>query len=190
MGGGSVAPSSKFVIDWFMTMESLVGAIFVYITIMAVFKFSPKRTLSRLTAFDLIIPLTLGPIMAMTILDPDVTYIQGLLAFAFLIVLHTIVSRLMTNSEGFLKAVRSEPVLLFHNGQALKKTMRREMITDEDIQEALHTTGLDTLDHVKQIILESDGGISIIRKHPSSSSGSKSSTQSESGAPGVSSRKF
>ncbi len=186
----NLPPSSKFVIDWFLTMESLVGAIFVYVTIIAVFKFSPKRTLSRLTAFDLIIPLTLGPIMAMTILDPDVTYIQGLLSFAFLIVLHTIVSRLMTRSEKFLKAVRSEPVLLFHNGQLLKKTMRREMVTDEDIQEALHTSGLDSFDHVKQIILESDGGMSIIRKQQSRSSASKSSTQSQSGAPGVSARKF
>ncbi len=183
--------SSKFVIDWFLTMESLVGAIFVYVTIIAVFKFSPKRTLSRLTAFDLIIPLTLGPIMAMTILDPDVTYVQGLISFAFLIVLHTIVSRWMYRSEKFLKTVRSEPVLLFHNGEKLKKAMHREIITDDDITEALHVVGLDSLEKVKEIILESDGGISIIRKSSASQGSSdQSSTQTQSGAPGASSRKF
>ncbi len=54
-------------------------------------------------------------------------------------------------------------LLLVKNGKLLKRNMRREFITDEELWSKLREEGIERLDQVKAVYLEPDGGFSVIR---------------------------
>jgi uncharacterized membrane protein YcaP (DUF421 family) len=56
-----------------------------YLAVMIMLRLGRKRTLSAMRTFDMIIPLTLGPILAATVLTAGVSMIEGLAVFGFLI---------------------------------------------------------------------------------------------------------
>lgn len=62
------------------------------------------------------------------------------------------------------KMVEPEPIRLIRDGKMLKRNMRRELITDEELWGKLREQSIESLDQVKDAYIESDGQISIIKK--------------------------
>lgn len=58
--------------------------------------------------------------------------------------------------------VASPKVKLVENGRPLRKNMRRELITDEELLSLLRTQGVDDLAKVKAAYLEGSGDVSVI----------------------------
>ncbi|MES2184059.1 MAG: YetF domain-containing protein [Pseudomonadota bacterium] len=52
---------------------------------------------------------------------------------------------------------------LARNGRLLRKTMRREYITEDELMAKLHQAGLEELGQAKAIYLEPDGEIAVIK---------------------------
>jgi uncharacterized membrane protein YcaP (DUF421 family) len=63
--------------------------------------------------------------------------------------------------ERFIVAKR---LRLVHNGKVLRRNLRREFITMEELLSKLHEQGHEDLDKVKAMYLEPDGEISVIGK--------------------------
>lgn len=60
------------------------------------------------------------------------------------------------------RLVRPAPLLLVKNGRMLRRNMRQEMITDEELMSQLRQQGIESVSEVKKCYLEGDGRISII----------------------------
>jgi uncharacterized membrane protein YcaP (DUF421 family) len=58
--------------------------------------------------------------------------------------------------------VFSPKVKLMENGKMLRKNMRRELVTEEELKSLLRTQGVDELSRVKLACLESSGDISVV----------------------------
>lgn len=56
------------------------------------------------------------------------------------------------------------PIMLIKNGRMLKRNMRREMLTEEELWSKLRQQGVESLDEVRHAYMESDGEISVIKK--------------------------
>jgi uncharacterized membrane protein YcaP (DUF421 family) len=67
------------------------------------------------------------------------------------------------------KAVKSEPRLLFHDGEFCKDAMRRERIAKSEIRQALRSEGITSLESVRSIVLETNGNLSVLTKSGSDS---------------------
>jgi uncharacterized membrane protein YcaP (DUF421 family) len=62
-----------------------------------------------------------------------------------------------------LEFVVSAPqVKLMENGRMLRKNMRRELVTEEELKSLLRTQGVDDFSRVKLACLESSGDISVV----------------------------
>ncbi|MDO9267775.1 MAG: DUF421 domain-containing protein [Methylobacter sp.] len=71
-------------------------------------------------------------------------------------------------SPGFQRLIESPPLLLIKNGQLLRRNMRKELITDEDLIGQLRKQGISDISKVKEAFMESDGQISLVeneKKH-------------------------
>ncbi|HJR13768.1 MAG TPA: YetF domain-containing protein [Rhodanobacteraceae bacterium] len=55
------------------------------------------------------------------------------------------------------------PILLVRNGQMIGRNLRREHVTASEVESQLRMKGLERLQQVKWMYLESDGGFSVIR---------------------------
>ncbi len=62
------------------------------------------------------------------------------------------------------KLLLNTKLLLVQDGRMLRRNMRREFITDEDILSKVRSEGLEDLTGVKRVYLEADGQLTVIKR--------------------------
>ena len=156
-----------FFTGWAAIFRTFIAVVLTYFTMIVFLRISGKRTLSKMSAFDLIIPLTLGPIAAATILIPDVPLLQGLFAFGLLVGLHTVMTWLNWKYPALRHLAKPTPTLLVHEGEFLWGAMKRERVSLAEVQEVLRNEGLSSVKQARAVILEADGDYNVIpREYP------------------------
>ena len=71
----------------------------------------------------------------------------------------------------FGRLLRPAPLPLVKDGRMLRRNMRKEMITTEELMSLLREQGVESLDEVKKCSLEGDGHISVIKNASSGDKG-------------------
>ncbi|WP_411842017.1 DUF421 domain-containing protein [Salinicoccus sp. HZC-1] len=145
-------------------LRTLLMGIMAYAAIVIIVRISGKRSLSQLNAFDFIVTVAIGSILASVIINKNVTITQGITAFLVLIVLQFIISKLAVYSKQFSKYIKSEPVLLFYNNEFRYENMKKARVVENEIKQAIRSNGNGAMSDVRAVILETDGSISIINK--------------------------
>ena len=72
------------------------------------------------------------------------------------------------------RIVRPTPLLLIKDGRMIKRNMRQEMITEEELLSQVREQGVESVSQVKKCYLEGDGHISIITGESKGSKGQDS----------------
>jgi uncharacterized membrane protein YcaP (DUF421 family) len=156
------------VLMWFNSTDSLlhvlVAGIAVYVFLVIFLRVSGKRTLSQLNAFDFVVTVAFGSTLASTILDTDISIVDGTAALFLLIALQFAVARLTVVSSWFQRVVKSRPRLLYHESRFLEQAMKQERINRDEILQAARSQGIASMDQVEAVVLETNGNMSILRK--------------------------
>ena len=63
----------------------------------------------------------------------------------------------------FSRLIQPPPLLLVSNGIMMRKNMRQEMITEDELKSQLRQQGVEDLSQVKKCYFEAGGQISVIR---------------------------
>ncbi|KFA87971.1 DUF421 domain-containing protein [Archangium violaceum] len=141
----------------------LVGAC-AYAALVLMLRISGPRTLSKLNAFDLVVTVALGSTLATVLLSRDVALAEGLLAFALLIGLQFLVTWTSVRAPWVNHMVKSEPILLFHQGRFLPRAMRRARVVESEVLAVMRDQGVARLDAVEAVVLETDGSMSVLQR--------------------------
>lgn len=141
----------------------IVGTL-AYFLVVILLRSSGKRTLSKMNAYDFIVTIALGSILASLLTNPDLKLFDGLFAFFLLIFLQFIFSLAASRWKAFDRFVKSEPSLLYYKESYDRKKMKKERIPASLILQAVRSEGHSSLKDVHAIILETDGTISVISK--------------------------
>lgn len=139
-------------------------AFYSYFLLIVVLRVSGKRTLSKMNAFDFVVTVALGSMLSTIILDPSLAIIEGTVAIVLLVGLQYSITYLSMRFKNVAKLVKSEPTLLYHDGQFLVKHLMRERVLQTELEQAIRKEGYENFEKVSIIILESDGSFSIISK--------------------------
>lgn len=150
--------------NWWGLARVVIVGVAAYIGLIVLLRVSGKRTLSKMNAFDLVVTVSLGSTLASVLLSKDVTLAQGALAFAVLIFLQYAVVSLSMWSKTFRHLVKSDPALLFHRGEFLRRTMKAERVVEAEIYAAVRSQGVAALAEVLAVVLETDGTFSVLRQ--------------------------
>lgn len=148
--------------SWTGLLRVVVVGMLAYAMLVLMLRISGKRTLSKLSAFDLIVTIALGSTLATVLLTKDVALAEGAVAFALLIGMQFVVAWLSVRSARVRRLVKSEPRLLLLRGQILEGALREERVTEAELQAALRAQGKASLEQMEAVVLESDGSISVI----------------------------
>lgn len=133
-----------------------------YAALIVLLRVSGKRTLSKMNAFDFVVTVALGSSLATVLLSQSVTLAEGITAFAVLIVLQLLITRLSVMSNRFQYLIKSEPRIIFHDGRFLPEAMRAERVTNEEILAAVRAEGHARIEDVGSVVLETDGTFSVL----------------------------
>lgn len=147
---------------WQDLLRILVVGTLSYCGLILFLRVTGKRTLSKMNAFDFVVTVALGSTLATALLSKDISLSEGLAAFALLCVLQYLVAVASVRSRRFQQLVKSEPSLVFFQGDYLQSALRRERVTEEEVLAAVRGAGYSELASVKAVVLETDGSFSVL----------------------------
>lgn len=151
---------------WFDSWDSIVRVLIVgvlaYLAMVAIVRLSGKRTLSQLNAFDLIVSVSMGSVLATTITSPDLTLAEGLTAFALLAGMQYLLAWVSSKRPSARAVVTSNPTVLVRDGRLLPEAIADNRLVDSEILQAIRSSGVGDLSAVRAVVLETDGTLSVI----------------------------
>lgn len=143
-----------------------LSAVVAYFATVAILRVSGKRTLAEMNAFDFVVNVALGSILASTIVSATVPLVEGLTALALLVGLQTAVAFLAARFAPVRKAVKADPTLVVHRGKFLDDAMARARLAEADVFAAIRSSGIADLAGVHAVVLEANGALSVIASAP------------------------
>ena len=149
---------------WGDLIRTLLVGIRAYGALVALLRFSGKRTLSKMNAFDLVVTVALGSTLATVLLSEDVSLAEGIVALSVLIGMQFAIAWLSVRSRRVNRLIKSEPRVLVLRGRALADSLREERVVEEEVLAALREQGIASLDGVEAVILETDGSFSVVHR--------------------------
>lgn len=139
----------------------LIGSL-AYLAVVLLIRLSGKRTLSKWNAFDFIVTVAYGSILATTVLSVQTSLLQGVLGIVVLIVLQFLLTWLAVRTPFVQQLIKGEPQLLLFEGEFLSDALQRERVTEGEVMAAVRSEGISALEAVYAVVLETDGSFSVI----------------------------
>lgn len=148
--------------SWSDIGRVVVIAVASYAALLLIVRVAGKRTLSQFNAYDFVVTVALGSILATILLSSDVSFVEGAVALAILATLQFLLAYLTRRVSWIRKIVSAGPTVVVRNGEVDDAAMRRHRLSPDDLRQAVRSSGLGSLNDVAYAILETDGRISVI----------------------------
>ncbi len=128
----------------------------------AIVRVSGKRTLSQLNAFDLIVSVSMGSVLATTITSTDLTLVDGLVGFAVLAGMQYLVAWVSSKKPSARTVITANPTVLVRDGELLHDEIADNRLVESEILQAIRANGTGDVAEVRAVVLETDGTLSVI----------------------------
>lgn len=142
---------------------SLRGLI-VFIATLVIVRLGQKRSLARKTAFDAALLIILASVLARAI-NGTAAFFPTLGGSLVIVVFHRLLGTAACRWHWFGALVKGEPAVIVAEGEVQHAEMRRNHISDHDLEEDMRLTAKsDDLAAIRKATLERSGDISFIKK--------------------------
>jgi len=145
-------------------IEIVVRGSIMYLALFILLRIILKRQSGTLGITDLLLITLLADASQNGMAGDYKSLPNGILLVATIIFWDFALDWLSYKSQGFQRLIEAPPLLLVKNGQLLRRNMRKELITDEDLMMQLREQGISDISKVKKAYMESDGHISVVEK--------------------------
>ncbi len=149
--------------SWPRWVGVAAGAPLAYGAVVLVLRAAGKRTLSKLNAFDFIVTIALGSLLATVMVSPSVTLTAGLVAIVALIGLQAVVTWVSVRWSFARRILTSPPSAVVVNGCVVDDALERNRLTPGELRQALRQHGVSTIHDVDLVVLETDGTLSVLQ---------------------------
>jgi uncharacterized membrane protein YcaP (DUF421 family) len=145
-------------------LEIVVRGTVMYLALFLMLRVVLKRQTGTLGMTDLLL-ITLLADAAQNAMAGDYKSIpDGIVLVGTIILWNYAFDWLSYRSAWFGRLIEPPPLPLIKSGKMLRRNMRMELITEDELMMQLREQGLDDLSKVKEAYIESDGRISIIQR--------------------------
>jgi uncharacterized membrane protein YcaP (DUF421 family) len=147
-------------------MEKILRPVFVYAFLVIGLRLSGKRELVQLNPFDLVVLLTLSNTVQNAIIGDDNSVSGGIIGATSLLVVNYLVVRFLYDHRKLDQLVEGRPDILMKGGQIIKRNLKRELITMDQLEAAARKQGFASLSEVEECVLEPGGVLCFVGKKP------------------------
>ena len=142
-------------------MDIVYRAAVIYFFLWFVTRIIGKRELGSMSAFELIVLVTMGDLIQQGTTQEDFSVTGAMLAvgtFASLMILFSWLSFRFRRTRAVIEGM---PVVIVSNGEMREDLMRYERVDRNELFEALREQGIDDVGKVRIGVLEPDGKFSF-----------------------------
>ena len=146
--------------------EKILRPIFVYAFLVISLRLSGKRELVQLNPFDLVVLLTLSNTVQNAIIGDDNSVSGGIIGATSLLAVNYLVVRFLYGHKRIDQLVEGSADVLIENGMVRPERLKKELISQSQLEAAARKQGFESLNDVQKCILEPGGNLTFIGKKP------------------------
>lgn len=144
-------------------MEIVLRSTAIFFFIWLLTRAMGKRELAEMTAFELILLVTIGDLVQQAVTQEDMSVVGAVLSVgtigAWILVFSYLTFR-WRRTEPLLIGV---PVIVVRDGEPIDEALKLERVPLDEVLQAARQQGIESLGEVKVGILEADGRFSFIK---------------------------
>jgi uncharacterized membrane protein YcaP (DUF421 family) len=158
-------------IDWaaLIVPTHSIGEMFVrgtltYLALFLIFRFVVKRQTSTIGIADILVVVVIADAAQNAFSHEYKSVTEGLVLVLTIVFWDFALNYLSYRFKPFAHLLAPPPLLLVKDGAMIRRNMRKEFITEDELCSELRQQGIENARDVKAAWLEGNGEISVIRK--------------------------
>lgn len=144
--------------------EILMRGTVMYWLLFLVFRFLIPRDMGRIGIADILILVIISDASQNAMSGDYKTITDGAVLVGVLVAWSMLFDRLSYLWPAFRRFASPATLCIVHDGKLMRRNMRREYLTEEELWAHLRKEGVTSLDEIKDVYLESDGGFSVVKR--------------------------
>jgi uncharacterized membrane protein YcaP (DUF421 family) len=144
-------------------MEIVLRAVVMFGFLWLVTRAVGKRELGQLSAFELVLLVSMGDLVQQSVTQEDYSVTGGVLTVGTFALLSVGLSYLSWRFPRSRKVLEGRPAVLMRDGEAAEDVLAHERLTMTELREAARKNGIRDLGDVELAVLENDGSISFFK---------------------------
>lgn len=145
-------------------LEIFVRGSAIYWFLFVVFRFVIRRDIGSVGIADVLILVMVADAAQNGMAGDYDSITEGILLISTLLGWNLLLDWLSFRFKSVRRFAEAGPSLLVKDGRILRRAMRRELMTDEELWGKLREHGIESLQDVKRAYMENDGQISVIKR--------------------------
>jgi uncharacterized membrane protein YcaP (DUF421 family) len=146
------------------SLQMVCRAIVSFFLTLVLIRVAGIRTFGKKTPFDNVITIMLGSIFSRVVVGAS-AFIPTTLACLAFVLIHRLLAWLSLYNDTLGSWIKGEASSLYKDGRLIERNMRGARISEKDLQESVRQRiNEDNLEHVKEIVQERNGDISVVKK--------------------------
>jgi uncharacterized membrane protein YcaP (DUF421 family) len=134
-----------------------------YLTTFVGVRVAGRRTLTQLSAFDALVTIALGSLLATTVVSDEPSYANGAAALVTLLALQVGLGVLRRRVPRLRRVLEFEPEVVLRDGEpTLSNHPFGHQLSEEELWSALRRKGVFDRSSVSVVILEPSGEVSVL----------------------------
>ncbi|WP_404386014.1 DUF421 domain-containing protein [Knoellia locipacati] len=156
-------------------MDIVLRAALIFVLLWLVIRVTGKREVAQLSAFDMILVVTLGDLVAQGVVQEDYSLSAAALAVATFSILSLLLAWAGYRFPLTRPLLSGRARVVIRDGEPVLDVLSSEHLTIEDVREAAREKGIRRLRDIELCVLEVDGGFSFFTvEHPDDTEGARS----------------
>lgn len=145
-------------------LELMLRGTLMYWFLFTVLRFVLRRDVGSLGISDFLFVVILGDAAQNSMIGSASSAADGMVLIGTLVFWSYMLDFLSFQFPVIQRFTSAQRLCLVRDGKMLRRNMRREFITDEELNAKIRHEGVDDLATVKRMYLEADGEMSLIRQ--------------------------
>ncbi len=145
-------------------LELFLRGTVLYLAIFVMLRLVVRRQVGGIGMTDVLVIVLIAEVVGSGISDNFQSIGESVVLAATVLLWSTLIEWLQSRYPAFERLVRDPKLKLIENGRMLRRNMREEFVSVEELMAQLREQGLEDCRDVKAAYMEADGSVSIIRR--------------------------
>jgi len=145
-------------------LELFLRGTIMYLSIFVVLRVVVRRQIGGIGMTDILVIVLIAEVTGNGISENFQSIGESLVLVATILLWSTLIEWAQSRFPAFERLVRDRKLKLIENGRMLRRNMREEFVSVEELMAQLREKGIEDCSDVKAAFMEADGRISIIRR--------------------------
>ena len=143
-------------------LEKVLRPLFIYCFLLVALRLGGQRELSQTTALQFVLLLSVANAVQNGIIGNDVSVSGAIIGAVTLFLVNGVVEIITSRSPKAHLVIIGRPVELVIHNRVQVRTLRRQRLSNEDLEQAAVAAGGESINDIERATLASDGTIRVV----------------------------